>query len=1192
VIVAESSQLPAPAGSDGPRSGDGPTWTDEQRRAIERRTGDLLLDAGAGSGKTSVLVERFVRAVLQDGVDVSAMLTITFTEKAAAELRDRIRSRLRHLGAPEAARRTEGAFISTIHGFCARVLRTNALAAGLDPHFAVLDRYQSEPLAAAAFDDALDELARDAAGAVDLIADYTLPALRAAVLSVYAQLRSSGELAPRLPEVRSGRGAGAVGAGEGGPAAELARAAGAVATELGAIDEPSPTVMTALRRVEACLELVAAREVWPADLTAARLPRNGSALSTDACERYTEALARFRASCAEIAARPVRDLLDRLLEAYGRHYERRKRDASGLDFEDLELITRRLLADDSELRERYAARFERIMVDELQDTNRVQLELIESIARENLFTVGDAQQSIYGFRHAEVELFERRGERLQAVGRRETLQTNFRSRPEILAAINAAFAAELGDRFRPLLPGRADERPGIAGAAVEPDEPAVELVLVDKGADWDQEGVASPWRLAEARTLAGRVAELVAAGHALQDIVVLMRATTDMRAYERALEQRGLSTYVIGGRGYWSHPQIVDLVAYLRALDNPRDEESLYGVLASPLVGASLDALVVLAAAGRASGRDPWWLLREPRGELDALEEEDRRRLATFSDWFGAERERAARRGIEELIDGALVASGYDLAMLAMPGGRRRLANVRKLMRLGRQHEAAHGPDLRGFLELIADREAGRSSESRESEAPMEGEGLDAIRLMTIHRAKGLEFPVVVVADLGRSVRPPSELLRVSADGRLGIRLSRAGSSGRESALDYTALGDERKRADEDEERRLFYVAVTRAREHLVLSGALQFEGFVGEGGTKKGGGPAAWLAPAFVSDLGDVLERGGGEVEHAGVRLAVRVGRPEDQRVAVKAAAPGTPGAPTTASPSPAASPPPATAAPPPADPAPVAPVATLSYSSLGEYARCGYRYYAERVLGLPPLPQARAPAESGVGPRSAADRGVLLHALLEGVDFRRPAVPTADAVTAAAAAAGLYPAPGPAEADELAAMVRRFAESELCARLGRATDTRREERFAFPAGPGAHTPMVVGAIDVLAREAGGRMLIVDYKSDRVEKEDPAAIVGAQYATQRLVYALAALRAGAAAVEIAHCFLERPDAPVTATYDRDQAAELEAGLARLSRGVLARDFAVTPAPYRGVCAGCPAEGGLCSWPLEMTRRESPDTLF
>src|SRR2546421_6527044 len=131
-------------------------FTDEQLGAIERRDGDLLLDAGAGSGKTSVLVERFARAVVDDGVDVSAILAITFTEKAAAELRDRIRRRLRELGADEAGRATEGAFIATIHGFCARVLRANALAAGIDPSFAVLDQPEAERLADAAFDEALE----------------------------------------------------------------------------------------------------------------------------------------------------------------------------------------------------------------------------------------------------------------------------------------------------------------------------------------------------------------------------------------------------------------------------------------------------------------------------------------------------------------------------------------------------------------------------------------------------------------------------------------------------------------------------------------------------------------------------------------------------------------------------------------------------------------------------------------------------------------------------------------------------------------------------------------------------------------------------------------------------------------------------------------------------------------------------
>jgi ATP-dependent helicase/nuclease subunit A len=1174
--------LPQPIGaahSPSPPRAAGLEWTAEQQRAIDRRHGDLLLDASAGSGKTSVLVERFVRSVLDDGVDVSAMLTITFTEKAAAELRDRIRSRLHALGAAEAARRTEGAFISTIHGFCARVLRANALAAGLDPHFSVLDRYESEPLSTAAFDDALQELADDADDAVELIAAYGAGPLRAAVLGTYAQLRSAGALHPRLPPPPE--------AANPDAGADLARAAAVVTAELGRIDAPSSRVLEALERVGRCRELVAAGDVWPAELEAVKLPRNGAALSTDACVAYTEALGRFRDRAAALAAGPVRDLLDRLLDAYGRHYEARKRTASGLDFEDLELITRRLLSDDGELRERYADRFQRIMVDELQDTNRVQLELIESIARDNLFTVGDAQQSIYGFRHAEVELFERRGERLEAAGSRLTLQTNFRSRPEILEALNLGFADELGARFRPLRPGRADG-PGLAAA-----EPAVELVLVDKGADWEQDGVASPWRVAEARTLADRIAELVAAGTAPGEIVLLMRATTDMRAYERALERRGLPTYVIGGRGYWSHPQVVDLVSYLRAIANPRDEESLYGVLASPMVGASLDALVVLGAGSRGSSRDPWWVLREPRADLDALEPHDRAKLDAFTSWFADERGRSARCGVEELIDSALVRSGYDLTMLAMPGGRRRLANVRKLMRLGREHEDAHGPDLRGFLGVIEDREAGRSSESRESEAPMEGEGLDAIRLMTIHRAKGLEFDVVVVADLGRSVRPASELLRVTADGRIGLRLARAGAPGREPAWSYREIGERRRAAQDGEERRLFYVAMTRARERLVLSGAAKFDGFM-EAGGPTGGGPVGWIAPAFVPELGAMLQQGGGERDRDGVRIAVRIGRPED--LVSEAVAPARAQAPETAAPETAAPAPPALPSAPVSEATPVAPspegppVATFSYSSLGEYARCGYRFYAERVLGLPVLPDPRAPVrEAREGPRSATDRGVLLHALLERLDFRRPAVPSADAVLAAAARTGLSPPPGPAEADELAALVRRFTDSELCARLARAIDTRREQRFAFPIGGQA---LVVGALDVLAREPGGRLLVVDYKSDRVAGAGIEAIVRDAYSTQRLIYALAALRAGAEAVEVAHCFLERPEEPAMAVFEHSRGDDLEAELGALSRGVLTRRFAVAPAPYRGLCAGCPAEGGLCSWPLELTRRESPDRLF
>jgi ATP-dependent helicase/nuclease subunit A len=1138
-------------------------FTDEQLIAIDRRDGDLLLDAGAGSGKTSVLVERFVRSVLEDGIEVGAILTITFTEKAAAEMRERIRTRLRELEADEAARATESAFISTIHGFCARVLRAHALAAGLDPAFVVLDAPDADRLADGAFDEALEELARADSRTIDLIAAYGAGGLRSAILHVHGELRSRGQRRPALPALPPAPDLE-------GARSELRAARAAAAAELGAVADPGARVIEALSRLERCAGLLESDDPWPGDLWAVGLPGgNGAALCTETCLRYGEALASFRTACEHRRAVLVHDLLDRLLGRFGEHYARAKREASGVDFEDLELECRELLRGDETLRERYRARFARIMVDELQDTNQVQLELIELLASENLFTVGDAQQSIYGFRHADVELFERRGAELAEVGARATLDTNFRSRPEILAVINGLFERELGDRFRPLLAGR-------AAADAPADEALVELLIADKGADWAMEGLGAPWRVAEARALARRLERLIDSGTAPRDVVLLTRATTDLRVYERALEDRGIPTYVIGGRGYWAHPQVIDMISYLEALANPRAEEALFTVLVSPLVGVSADALVVLASVARARASDPWRVLREPDGALDGLGEGDRGLLGRFADRFAIEREVAARLGPEALIERVIEQTGYDLAVLAMPGGQRRLANVRKLMRLAREHEAAHGPDLRGFLDLAARRArsgggAGGGGvgggESRESEAPVEGEALDAVRLMTIHRAKGLEFDVVCVADLGRGPRWRAELIRVGRDGSFGLRLAEPGTGRRESALDYKALGEARLAAEAGEERRLFYVAMTRARERLILSGAAKLETWPALEGNA---GPIAWIGPGLA-------ERDDVEISFVA---------PEDLAV------PDPPPPPPPPPPVPEPPPPPHVPEPPPPPPVPEPPpppaLDALSYTSLAEYQRCGYRFYAERVLRLPALPGRGGGDQARTGTLSATERGTLVHALLERLDFRRPVVATEEAIAAAAARHGLIVAPGGADAAQIIELVDRFAAGELCRRLGRATGVRREEGFRFLLGD-----LIIGGVfDVIAREPGGRTLIVDYKTDRLAGDDPQQLADRAYGTQRLIYALAALRAGAAEVEVVHTFLELPQRPAVATFTRDQVPALEARLADLARGVLERRFTVTDEPHRGVCDGCPAEGGLCSWPLEMTRREAADRLF
>jgi ATP-dependent helicase/nuclease subunit A len=275
-----------------------------------------------------------------------------------------------------------------------------------------------------------------------------------------------------------------------------------------------------------------------------------------------------------------------------------------------------------------------------------------------------------------------------------------------------------------------------------------------------------------------------------------------------------------------------------------------------------------------------------------------------------------------------------------------------------------------------------------------------------------------------------------------------------------------------------------------------------------------------------------------------------------------------------------------------PAPPVAALSYTSLAEYKRCGYRFYVERVLRLPAEPGRGTGAEPPPGVLSPTERGTLVHALLERLDFRRPAVVTDAAVAAAAARFGLTVPPGGADAAQIIELVDRFAAGELCRRLGRATGVRREERFRFLLGSRPAEILIGGVFDVIAREPGGRTLIVDYKTDRLDGADPQALADTAYGTQRLVYALAALKAGADSVEVVHTFLELPQRPAVAHFTRAQLPTLETALESLAGGVLRREFTVTEAPHRGVCDGCPAEGGLCSWPLEMTRREAADRLF
>jgi hypothetical protein len=429
--------------------------------------------------------------------------------------------------------------------------------------------------------------------------------------------------------------------------------------------------------------------------------------------------------------------------------------------------------------------------------------------------------------------------------------------------------------------------------------------------------------------------------------------------------------------------------------------------------------------------------------------------------------------------------------------------------------------------------------------------------------------------------------MRVGRDGRFGLRLSQPGTGRSEPALEYKALGDEQLTDEAREERRLFYVAMTRAQERLILSGAAKLDGWpVG-----SGGGPIGWIGPALVPDLATQAERREGGVE-AGV--AVRFVdseelscRPAEPAAAAPVAAPG--GGAAVADDAPPRPPPAAS----------TVAVTELSYSAVEAHSRCGYRFYAERVLRLPPVdgtPLGEGEAGerdetrgivSGAEPGvlGGAERGALVHELLERLDFRRPVVPDPAAV------GQTLP---PEQLEEILALVRAFTNSELCRRLGRATGARSEQGFAFLLRTDGEPQAVLirGVFDVIAQEPEGRALVVDYKTDRLQGLEGEQVVQSAYGVQRLVYALAALRAGAQTVEVIHTFLELPERPAVAHFSRADIPGLEAELTRLTAAMVGGEFPVSPAPHRGLCRGCPAEGGLCSWPLAATRRGAPDQLF
>ena len=1103
----------------------------EQQRAVDAR-GLVFVSAGAGTGKTKVLVERFARAVCDEGVDVESILVITYTEKAAGELRSRIRAGLVERGRPDLARELDGAWISTIHGFCHRLLRSHPFAAGVDPRFRVLDESQGRVLRGEAFAAALTAFcANDDPARLRLLAVYGADGLRRMLTGVYETLRSAGrelvlELGDHASLVERVN--------------EFREAARCLAEDEGSADAQRETARLALGYVEP-------------DAHADRLFDLGDLkLRGERASTYEETRKLLEQTALDELAAADRDLLQELLAGFAVAYQEGKDRESALDFEDLQLRARDLLRDDDAIREREQLRFQSMMVDEFQDTNRLQCELIDLLSSgpggREMFFVGDEFQSIYGFRHADVQVFRER--RDQAGDGVLPLTMNYRSRPEVLAVVNHLFGADFGDEFQPLA-ASGDFPDPVFGAPVE-------LLVTEKST---YSGTDVHWRRGEARAIARRISDLIAAGDATPgEIVLLFAAGTDAEWYDEELRALGVPTYRSTCRGYFGQQQVVDLLAYLRLLRNRYDDEALVSVLASPFVGISNDGLVLLR---RAAPKRPLFVALE-RELPETFPQRDAQLLRAFRQRYDRLTAALARLSLERLCERIISEHDYDLAVLARWDGRRRYANLRKLARLARSYEELRGPDVEGFVRFVRDQEA---VGARELEAVAEEEGGDAVRLLTIHAAKGLEFKVVVVADAGRDRAPPAshEILALS-DGRFGFRVADPITSKPRGAYAYDAVQQARKEEERAERLRLYYVAMTRAIDRLIISGSIDPER------TSDDTTPIGWVLGRLEAK--EEIERAGDgpvELEREGARVILRVDRfAADSEEVAAVDAPTEDGQlalfdEDSADVLPALVPAlqPLAEVPTP----PVHRVRRLSFSALALFDRCSYRYYAERIVGMRPTDERRA-AEPGTAGLAATEIGDAVHRLLELVNLEQP-VPPEDLT---ARVRGWYPSVSEDELERIDGFVRSYCESELARRVATLPSARPERPFAFE-----HDGVLLhGRLDVLQIE-GERAVVVDYKTNSLAEGTPEEIVENDYHLQRLVYALACFRADAQEVEVVYHFLERPDAVVSTVFRIEQISELEAELSEAIARINAGEFRPTPSEF--ICAGCPALDVVCAGP-------------
>ncbi len=856
------------------------------------------------------------------------------------------------------------------------------------------------------------------------------------------------------------------------------------------------------------------RNVWPSDEVYESFKNAAEELREKEIKKAA-ALAAFDPAAALPAAAAALSLLA-VTRGLAEAFQKRKTELAALDFDDLLIRARDLVAGEAraDLRKHLAAQTQLLLVDEFQDTDPLQVELVRAlcdgrVADGKLFFVGDSKQSIYRFRGADPRVFRRLRDEIPARGRLP-LTLNFRSQPAVIEFVNALFCHEMGPEYEALETHRPQlgPRPAVEFLwAIEPEAATGTLPSPSRRAaggegkrddsastdGTDEEGSsAERTRRREAEWIARRLRGMLDNGEQLVwdqsaaaepalravrpgDITLLFRALTNVEYYEEALRRHGIEYYLVGGHAFYAQQEIYDIVNLLRAISSPCDEVSLAGVLRSPMFGLLDETLYWLAKrkGGLSAG---FWQGSRHSESACCLAPEELARVQFAAETLGELRDRKDRMPIAQLLHLALRKTGYDALLLAEFLGERKLANLHKLIQQARQFDAAGIFTLADFITQLAQFVARQPDEPLAATQP---ESINAVRLMSIHQSKGLEFPVVVVVDVDRQRRASPDAVAFTPELGPMVRFS-----GCTSGFDLFA------QAERDEElaelHRLLYVATTRAADYLILSSGLE--------DIERTRGP--WLellrrqfdieTGAVASDPPRVLAkviRGEPPLTQNPARRARHYDLQKTIAEAAELAAAGQGRIPAHLR------------------PVPVDFAARKHFS----FSRLHGTIHTQAIRTPRSEEDESVAAEPALDPLGL---GTLVHAVLADLAAGRDDSPAAiEALVRKHAWLNLPDATQPL--DEPIELVARLAAAPRWAAVRAASCVYREVEFLLAWPPGSQdpqAPFIQGFIDCLYQDGQGGWHLLDYKTNRISPETLASTVE-NYEMQMLVYALAVER-------------------------------------------------------------------------------------